>query len=101
MKKSVPNSTRLSIVTQTTEGSVASSRKARRQAHKAVAEDTTAQAMDSIDMSKLEAAVQDSPTINTSKIVDIHSRIIAGEYKIDVRRLAEKVIELESILDFR
>lgn len=50
-------------------------------------------------MKKLEAEIHESPTINASRIVDIHNRIVAGEYKIDAKRLAERVIELESILD--
>lgn len=104
MKKPATNPTLFSIGKQTTESSVVTrlspDRKVRKQAIQPVIDRSAERAIRSIDMGELETAIQESPTINTSKIVDIHNRIIAGEYKIDAQRLAEKVIELESILDF-
>lgn len=52
-----------------------------------------------MELAELESVIQESPTINASKIVDIHSRINTGGYKIDVDRLAGKLIDLESSLD--
>lgn len=103
MKKSAPNSTRPSTVKRTTESSVVTRfsivRKTKKQVSKPAVNRPAERVLRSIDMGKLEAEIHESPTINASKIVDIHRRIIAGEYKIDTKRLAEKVIELESILD--
>ncbi len=103
MKKSTPNSTLSSAVKRTTESSVVTrfsvDRRVRKQLGKAAVDRPTERPLIAIDMGEVNSQIQDSPTINASKIVDIHSRIIAGEYKIDAKRLAEKVIELESILD--
>ncbi|MDG2141057.1 MAG: flagellar biosynthesis anti-sigma factor FlgM [Gammaproteobacteria bacterium] len=38
--------------------------------------------------------------INTSKIVEIHSRITAREYKIDTEKLADKLLSLEAKIEF-
>lgn len=103
MKKSAPSPALLSSVKRTTESSVVTrfsiDRKVRKKAGKLVIGNPVKRVLRAVDMKKLETEIQDSPTINASKIVDIHNRIIAGEYKIDAKRLAEKVIELESILD--
>lgn len=75
--------------------------KARKQVAKPAFNRPAERILRSINIMELKAEIQDAPTINTSKIVDLHRRIVAGEYKIDAKRLAEKVIELESILDSR
>ena len=52
-----------------------------------------------IDLGELRAAIDELPSMNATKVVDLHRRIGNGEYKIDVQRLAEKMIELESSID--
>lgn len=103
MKKSAPSPARLSSVKRTTESSVVTrfpiERKARKKVSKLVIGSPVKRVLRTVDMKKLEAEIHESPTINASRIVDIHNRIVAGEYKIDAKRLAERVIELESILD--
>ena len=38
--------------------------------------------------------------INTSKIVGIHSRIVARDYEIDTDKLATKLLSLEAKIEF-
>lgn len=52
-----------------------------------------------IDLSELRAAIDELPTMDATKVVDLHRRIVNGDYKIDVQSLAEKMLELESSLD--
>lgn len=51
-----------------------------------------------VDLSALEAAIAQLPEIDAARVVDLHNRIIAGEYKIESDRLAGKLIDLESSL---
>ncbi len=52
-----------------------------------------------IDLGELRAAIDDLPELNATKVVALHRRIVNGDYKIDSKRLAAKLIELESALD--
>ena len=51
------------------------------------------------DLSELRAVIDELPTMDATKIVALHRRIVNGDYQIDVQRLSEKMIELESSLD--
>ena len=51
------------------------------------------------DMDNLCATVDELSELNTTKIVALDRRIGNGHYKIDSKRLADKLIELESSLD--
>lgn len=52
-----------------------------------------------IDLDALRAAIDELPTLNATKVVALHRRIVNGDYKIDSERLAEKMIALEASLD--
>lgn len=55
--------------------------------------------LSSIDMDALRVAIDELPTLDATKVVSLHRRIVNGDYKIDSQRLAEKLIDLESSLD--
>ena len=52
-----------------------------------------------IDFSELRAAIDELPTMDATKVVALHRRIVNGDYEVDVQRLAEKMMQLESTLD--
>ena len=54
-----------------------------------------------IDLAALEATIKELPSVNATKLVSLHRRIVNGDYKIQVERIAEKLIALESSLDPR
>ena len=60
--------------------------------------DTAAPSTQAIDLSALESKINFLPEIDAAKVVDIHNRIMAGEYEIDADRLAGKLKDLESSL---
>ena len=49
-----------------------------------------------IDMGALESRIKQLPNIDAARVVELHNRIIANEYEIDSKRLAGKIIDLES-----
>ena len=49
-----------------------------------------------IDMGALESRIKQLPNIDAARLVELHNRIIANEYEIDSKRLAGKIIDLES-----
>jgi flagellar biosynthesis anti-sigma factor FlgM len=51
-----------------------------------------------IDLATLERKINLLPEIDTAKVVDIHNRIMTGEYEIDANRLANKLQDFESSL---
>ena len=52
-----------------------------------------------VDVFALENRIQQVPDIDTAKIVALHNRIVAGEYAIKLKRLADKLLILESELE--
>jgi len=52
-----------------------------------------------IDMAELENTIKELPCIDAARVVDIHNRITAGEYEVDSKRLAAKLIDMESSID--
>ena len=52
-----------------------------------------------VDLFALENRMQQLPDIDTAKIVGLHNRIAAGEYAIKLKRLADKLLILESDLE--
>ena len=52
-----------------------------------------------LDLQMLKSAIEQLPEINAARVVDLHHRIIANEYKVDARRLAKKILALEKSLD--
>ena len=61
--------------------------------------DTLALSSQSIDMTALESRIKQLPDMDTAKVVELHNRILAGEYEIDSERLAGKIMDLESAID--
>ena len=58
-------------------------------------------AQSDFDLDNLCATVDELSELNTTKIVALDRRIENGHYKIDSKRLADKLIELESSLDYK
>lgn len=50
------------------------------------------------DLKKLKARISQLPEIDAAKIVELHDRIIKGEYKINSQSLADKLQKFESDL---
>ena len=61
--------------------------------------DAVALSSPALDLQMLKTAIEQLPEINASRVVDLHHRIIASEYKIDARQLAKKMLALEKSLD--
>ena len=54
-----------------------------------------------LDLDNICATFDELSELNTTKIVALDRRIENGHYKIDSKRLADKLIELESSLDYK
>jgi negative regulator of flagellin synthesis FlgM len=61
--------------------------------------DTVALSTEAVDINALESRIKQLPDIDTARVVELHNRIMAGEYEIDSERLAGKILDLESTLD--
>ena len=61
--------------------------------------DAVALSSPALDLQMLKTAIEQLPEINAARVVDLHHRIIASEYKIDARQLAKKMLALEKSLD--
>ena len=64
------------------------------------AADTGALSNQSVDMHALEQRIKQLPEVDTARVVELHSRIMAGEYAVDSERLAGKLLDLESGFEF-
>ena len=56
--------------------------------------DAVALSSPALDLQMLKTAIEQLPEINAARVVDLHHRIIASEYKIDARQLAKKMLAL-------
>lgn len=54
----------------------------------------------SVNMDALEQRIELLPEVDTARVVELHSRIMAGEYAVDSERLAGKLLDLESGFEF-
>jgi len=61
--------------------------------------DTVAISNQAVDLSALESHIKQLPEIDTARVVDLHSRILAGEYNIDAESIAGKMLDLEASID--
>lgn len=52
-----------------------------------------------IDLPQLLTELQQLSPVNASRVVKLHDRIDTGEYEIDTRRVAQKLLDLEKSLD--
>ena len=52
------------------------------------------------NVDRIKNASGELSALNTSKIVGIHNRITAREYKIDTEKLATKLLSLEAKIEF-
>ncbi len=77
------------------------SRKQKLEVQDSVTKSTAAAALSAelIDLIALETAIKQLPELDAARIVDLHNRIVADEYKIDTERLATKLLKLESLLE--
>lgn len=60
---------------------------------------TVALSSQAIDMSALESRIKQLPDLDAARVVELHNRIVAGEYKVDSASIAEKMLALESMID--
>ncbi len=60
---------------------------------------TVALSSQAIDMSALETRIKQLPDLDAARVVELHNRIVAGEYKINAESIAEKMLSLESAID--
>lgn len=49
-------------------------------------------------LQELKDTIDQLPDINATKVVQLHQRIIAGDYAVDLDRLTDKLLALESAL---
>jgi len=61
--------------------------------------DAVALSSPALDLQMLKTAIEQLPEINAARVVELHHRIIASEYKIDAGQLAKKMLALEKSLD--
>ena len=47
-------------------------------------------------LAKLQTRISQLPEIDAAKIVDLHDRIISGEYQVDSKSLAKKLRKFEA-----
>ena len=52
-----------------------------------------------IDAAKLEAEINQLPTINASRIVNLHGRLTAGSYEIKLKETSKKLLSFEQKLN--
>ena len=52
-----------------------------------------------VNAAKLELEINQLPTINASKMVNLHGRLSAGLYEIDIKATSKKLLSLEQKLD--
>lgn len=64
------------------------------------AADTVALSNQAVDMNALEQHIKQLPEVDTARVVELHNRIMAGEYEVDSERLAGKLLDLESGFEF-
>ncbi len=50
------------------------------------------------ELAKLQSRISQLPEIDAARIVELHDRLISGEYKIDSKSLAEKLRKFEADL---
>jgi len=103
VKKIDPNSTHIPPENRKAKNGVVSSLSRKPRSEKsnqtAISKDTVALNSQAIDMSSLESRIEQLPNIDAARVVELHNRIIANEYKIDSERLASEIIDLESSLN--
>jgi negative regulator of flagellin synthesis FlgM len=64
------------------------------------APETLANSNQSVDMHALEQRIKQLPEVDTARVVELHTRIMASEYEVDSARLAGKLLDLESSFEF-
>lgn len=103
MNKIGPNTTHTPTENKNAKNSVISSlsghRRSVAQTPTTPSKDTVALSTQAIDISALESRIQQLPDIDAARVVELHNRIMAGEYEIDSERLAGKILDLESSFD--
>jgi flagellar biosynthesis anti-sigma factor FlgM len=61
--------------------------------------DAIALSSPALDLQIMKSAIEQLPEIDAARVVDLHHRIIASEYKVDPRQLAKKMLALEKSFD--
>ena len=79
--------------------SISEKRKSDTRAAGSKSADAAAMRNQASDLKALESIIRQLPDLDTARVVELHNRIVSGEYEIATRRVAAKLLELESSLD--
>lgn len=60
---------------------------------------TVALSSQAVDLSALESRIKSLPDIDAARVVELHNRIMAGDYQVDSESIANKIMSLESSID--
>lgn len=61
-------------------------------------ETTESPAVSEKALQELKETIDQLPDINATKVVQLHQRIMAGDYVVDIDRLTDKLLALENAL---
>lgn len=67
-------------------------------ADRSEAEQSAAAAIPRLTLKQLREAIDQVPVINATRVVQLHQRIMASEYKINLDSLTDKLLALENEL---
>lgn len=60
---------------------------------------TVALSSQAVDLSALESRIKNLPDIDAARVVELHNRIVAGDYQVDSNSIASKIMSFESTID--
>jgi anti-sigma28 factor (negative regulator of flagellin synthesis) len=64
------------------------------------AADFAASLSQTVDLSALENSIKQLPDMDMARVVNLHDRLEAGEYRIDYDELVQKLLDLEKQMKF-
>ncbi len=68
-------------------------------AHLKAGSDLSAAEPDPEMLQNLKDTIDQLPELDATRVVNLHNRIIAGEYEVELKRLTEKLLDLEKDLN--
>ncbi|MFK7862696.1 MAG: flagellar biosynthesis anti-sigma factor FlgM [Pseudohongiellaceae bacterium] len=60
---------------------------------------TVALSSQAVDLSALESRIKNLPDIDAARVVELHNRIVAGDYEVDSNSIASKMMSFENSID--
>ncbi len=61
--------------------------------------DDATRTVSSETLRELKETIDQLPEINATRVVQLHQRIMAGEYVVDLERLTDKLLALEAQIE--